>query len=59
MGLHALDMGFDARNLCLEGGDAGVKFLHRNGIEILFCKLHQRVAWLAWEEVVEVHGPNR
>ena len=57
--LYAIDMGLHSGDLGLQGFDAGVKFLDRDGIEILFCKLRQRVAGLAREEILEVHQPNR
>ena len=59
MRLCAIDMSFDAGDLGLEGFDPGVKLLDRHGIEILFCKLDQGVAWLAREEIFEIHAANR
>ena len=54
--LGTLHMRFDAGNLRLESGDAGVKLFHGNGVEILFGKGNQRVVRLAWEQIVEIHG---
>jgi len=51
----SVDMGFDAGNLGLQSLDAGMKLLDRDWIEILLCKLYQRVARLAREEFLEVH----
>ena len=45
-------MGFHAGYFGLERFYACLKFLDRHGIEILFGKLNQRVARLAWEEVI-------
>ena len=59
MGLCTIDMGLYAGDLGLQGLDPGVKLVDRNGVEILFCKLSQRVARLAREEILEVHQPNR
>jgi NADPH2:quinone reductase len=55
VGLHALHVGFDAGDLGLEGFDAGLQLLHRDGVEVLFCKFHQRIAGLAGEQVFQVH----
>jgi hypothetical protein len=52
MALCALHMGFDPGYLGLERFYACLKFLDRHGIEILFGKLNQGVARLAWEEVI-------
>lgn len=59
MGLCTIDMSLYAGDLGLQGLDPGVKLVDRNGVEILFCKLRQRVAWLAREEILEVHPSNR
>jgi hypothetical protein len=59
MGSGAIDVGFHAGNLRLQGFDAGVKFLDRDGVEILFCKLRQGIAGLAGKEIVQVHVVNR
>ena len=59
MRLHTIDMGLHAGDLGLQGFDAGVKFLDRDGVQVLFCKLRQRIAGLAREEILEVHLPNR
>ena len=55
VGPHALHVGFDAGDLGLEGFDAGLQLLHRDGVEVLFCKFHQRIAGLAGEQVFQVH----
>ena len=55
----ACDVGLDAGDLGLEGLDAGVKLLNRDGVEILLCKLRQRIAGLAREEILEIHPLNR
>lgn len=55
MGLRPVHVRFDACDLGLEGFDAGLQLLDRHGVEVLLCKLDQRVAWLAREQVVEVH----
>jgi len=55
MRLGSLHMRFNARDLDLERFDAGLQLLDRHGIEILLCKLNQRVAGLAWEKFFKVH----
>lgn len=52
MALCPLHMGFDAGYFGLERFYPSVQFLDRHRIEVLFGKLDQRVAWLAWKEVV-------
>ena len=59
MRLRPLHVCFDAGDLCLERFDPRLKLLDRHGIEVLLAELHQRIAWLAGEEVFQVHGPNR
>jgi len=59
MGLRALHMRFDARDLGLEGLDTLLQFLDRHRVEVLPAKLYERVAGLAREKVFEVHGRNR
>lgn len=59
MRLSSIDVGLHAGDLRLQGEDPGVKLLDRDGVEILFCKLRQRVARLAREEILEVHLLNR
>ena len=59
MGLRTIDVGLHAGDLGLQGFDPGVKFVDRNGVEVLFCKLRQRIAGLAREEILEVHRANR
>lgn len=59
MGLRPLHMGFNALYFGLERLYACLQFLDRHGIEVLFGKLDQRVARLAWEEVVQIHILNR
>lgn len=55
MSLRALHVGFYAGDLGLEGFDAGLQLLDRHGVQVLFCKFHQRIAGLAREQVFEVH----
>ena len=59
MRLSSIDVGLHAGDLRFQGEDPGVKLLDRDGVEILFCKLRQRVARLAREEILEVHLLNR
>jgi len=59
MRLCSIDVGLHAGDLRLQGLDPGVKLLDRNGVEILFCKLRERVSRLARKEILEVHQPNR
>lgn len=59
MRLCSIDVCLNASDLRLQGEDPGVKLFDRDGVEILFCKLRQRVARLAREEILEVHQPNR
>ena len=59
MRLRSIDVSLHTGDLGLQGEDAGVKLLNGNGVEILFCKLRERVAGLAREEILEVHQPNR
>ena len=59
MRLSSIDVGLHAGDLRLQGADPGVKLLDRDGVEILFCKLRQRVARLAREEILGVHLLNR
>lgn len=56
MGLRALDVVFDPRNLGLECFDPGPQLLDRHGVEILLCERNQRVVGFAREEFVEVHA---
>ena len=55
MRLRASHVGLDARDLRLQAFDASLKLLDRHRVEVLFRKLYQRVAGLAWEQVVQVH----
>jgi len=55
----ALHVGFDPGDLALKRLDARPQLLDRHRVEVLPCKLHQRVAGLAWEEVFQVHGAGR
>jgi len=55
VGLGPLHVRLDAGDLGLERFDSGPQLLDRHGIEVLFCKLHQRIAGLAGEQVFEVH----
>lgn len=55
MGLNAVDVSFDASDLGLQSFDPGVQLIDRDGVEILLCKLDQRVARLARKEIVQVH----
>jgi hypothetical protein len=57
--LGAVHVRFDPRDLGLERLDSGLQLLDRHGVEILLCKLNQRVAWLARKKILEVHGLNR
>jgi len=59
MRLCSIDVGLHTGDLGLQGKDAGVKLFDGNGVEILFCKLRERVAGLAREEILEVHQSNR
>ena len=54
--LRPLHMCLNAIDLCAECSDAGVKLVHRHGVEILFGKRGERVVGLGWEQLVEVHG---
>jgi hypothetical protein len=56
VGFDALDVRFDARDLGLQGGDALVKLVDRDRIEVLLGKRDQGIVGLAREEFVEVHG---
>lgn len=56
MALDALHVRFDPGDFRLECLDAAYEFLDRHGIEVLLCKLDERVAGLARKEIVEVHG---
>ena len=55
MRLRTIDMSFHAGNLGLQGFDAGMQLVNRDGVEILLCKFRQRVARFAREEILEVH----
>ncbi|CAA9490521.1 MAG: Quinone oxidoreductase [uncultured Sphingomonas sp.] len=57
--LGALHMCLDPIDLCAKCSDAGMKLVHRHGVEILFGKRRERVVGLGWEQLVEVHGGNR
>ena len=46
--LDALDLGFQRL-------DSGLQLLDRHRVEVLPGKFDQRIAGLAWEQVVEVH----
>ena len=59
VGLSTVDVRFNTRDLGLQGFDASVQLIDRDGIEILLCKLDQGVARLARKEIVQVHGQNR
>ena len=56
MRLSALHMRFDTSDLGFQRLNAGLQLLNRHGIEILFRKLDQRVAGLAWKKIFKVHG---
>jgi NADPH:quinone reductase len=56
VGLRLLHMRFDAGDLGLERGDAFVKLLDRDRVEVLLREGDQWVVGLAWEELVEVHA---
>ena len=53
VGRCALDVRLDPRDLGLEGFDARPQLLDRDGVEILLCKLGQRVAGFAREKLVQ------
>ena len=55
MRLYAADVSFHAGDLGLQRLDTGVEFVDGDGVQVLFCKLRQRVARLAREEILEVH----
>ena len=56
MRLGASHVSFHTRNLCLQAFDAGTKLLDRQGVQVLLCKLDERVARLAGEQLVQVHA---
>ena len=55
MRLGTVHMGFDAGDLRLQRLDPGVELLDRNGVEVLLGELHEGIAGLAREEILEVH----
>ena len=55
MRLGALHVRFDPRDLHLQRLDAGLQLLDRHGVEVLFCKLDQRIAGLARKQLFEIH----
>ena len=59
VGLRPLRMRFDAGDLGFQRLDSGLQLLDGHGVEILFCKLDQRVAGLAWKQIFEIHEANR
>lgn len=54
--LRPLHMRIDSGDLRLQRLDPRLQLLDRHWIEVLFLQLLERIARLAWEEVVEVHG---
>ena len=52
MAFCPLHMGFDPGYFGFESFDACLQFLDRHWIEVLFGKLDERIARLAWKEVV-------
>ena len=54
--LRAIHMRFDPRDFRLEALDACLELLDRHRVEVLLRKLHERVAGLAGEQVVQVHA---
>ncbi len=59
MRLRSSHMGFDAGDFSPECLDAGDELLDRHGVEVLLSDFDQRVAGLAGEKFVQVHGLNR
>ena len=57
--LRTLRMRFDAVDLRFERLDPRLQLLDRHGVEVLLCKGDERIVGLAWEEVFQIHGPNR
>ena len=56
MGLDAMHVRLYARDLGLQGLNPLLQLLDRYRVEILLGKLDQRIARLAWEEVIQVHS---
>src|SRR5205085_3829823 len=50
------DLGADPGDLAFQSLDALLELLDRQRIEILLHQQGERVAGLAWEELVQVHG---
>ncbi len=53
--MYPLHVGFDAGDLGLESFDSGLQLLDGHGVEVLLCKLHQRISGLAREQLFQVH----
>ena len=54
----AIHVRLDSRNLRLQRLDSRLQFLDRHWIEVLLTEFDQRIAGLAWEKVVQIHGRN-
>jgi len=59
MRLRALHVRLHAGDLGPQGLDSSLQLLDRHGIQVLTPKLHQGVAGLAREQIIEVHRVNR
>lgn len=55
MSLRPSHVSLDPGDLGLQGLDTSMELLDRHGIEILLGKLHQWVARLAREKLLEIH----
>lgn len=55
---RGIDLGADPNDLGLQRFDACVELVDRERIQILPSEQGQRVVGLAWEELVQVHGPR-
>jgi hypothetical protein len=58
MGLRALHVCLDTRDLGLQPLYPLLQLLDRHGVKVLLGELDERVAGLAREEIFEVHGPE-
>ena len=52
----AVEMSFHASDLAFEDGNALAQFVHRKRVQVLPCKLNQRIAGSFREELVKVHA---
>ncbi len=59
MGLRPLDVRLDAGDFRFESFDPRLELVDGHGVQVLLCKLSERVARLAREEVLEVHEGQR